>query len=57
MIFIAKPFATGVVLRVNNILPRLSRGGETDGVSLGTVINHVISHEVRIEGTALELTQ
>lgn len=55
--FIAKPFSPReLVLRVNNILRRLSRGGETDQIELGDlVINHV-THEVRIGEQPLELT-
>ena len=55
--FIAKPFSPReLVLRVNNILRRLSRGGETERIELGDlVINHV-THEVRIGDQPLELT-
>ena len=55
--FIAKPFSPReLVLRVNNILRRLSRGGETEQIEFGDlVINHV-THEVRIGEQPLELT-
>ena len=55
--FIAKPFSPReLVLRVNNILRRLSRGGETEQIELGDlVINHV-THEVRVGEQSLELT-
>ncbi len=47
--FIVKPFSPReLVLRVNNILRRLSRGRETEQIEFGDlVINHV-THEVRI---------
>ena len=46
--FIAKPFSPReLVLRVNNILRRLHRGGEIEQIELGDlVMNHVI-HEAR----------
>ncbi len=55
--FIVKPFSPReLVLRVNNILRRLSRGGETEQIEFGDlVINHV-THEVRIGEQPLELT-
>ena len=55
--FIAKPFSPReLVLRVNNILRRLSRGGETEQIEFGDlVINHA-THEVRIGEQPLELT-
>ena len=55
--FIVKPFSPReLVLRVNNILRRLSRGGETEQIEFGDlVINHV-THEVRIGDQPLELT-
>ena len=47
--FIVKPFSPReLVLRVNNILRRLSRGGEIEQIEFGDlVINHV-THEVRL---------
>ena len=55
--FIVKPFSPReLVLRVNNILRRLSRGRETEQIEFGDlVINHV-THEVRIGDQPLELT-
>ncbi len=55
--FIVKPFSPReLVLRVNNILRRLSRGVETEQIEFGDlVINHV-THEVRIGEQPLELT-
>lgn len=47
--FIAKPFSPReLVLRVNNILRRLHRGGEIEQIELGDLMmNHVV-HEARI---------
>ncbi len=54
--FIAKPFSPReLVLRVNNILRRLHRGGEIEQIELGDLMNHVV-HEARIGGSLLELT-
>ena len=55
--FIAKPFSPReLVLRVNNILRRLHRGGEIEQIELGDlVMNHVV-HEARIGECFLELT-
>ncbi len=55
--FIVKPFSPReLVLRVNNILRRLSCGGETEQIEFGDlVINHV-THEVRLGEQPLELT-
>ena len=55
--FIAKPFSPReLVLRVNNILRRLHRGGEIEQIELGDLMmNHVV-HEARIREYFLELT-
>ena len=55
--FIAKPFSPReLVLRVNNILRRLHRGGEIEQIELGDLMmNHVV-HEARIGECLLELT-
>ena len=55
--FIAKPFSPReLVLRVNNILRRLHRGGEIEQIELGELtMNHVV-HEARIGEYFLELT-
>ena len=55
--FIAKPFSPReLVLRVNNILRRLHRGGEIEQIELGDlVMNHAV-HEARIGEHFLELT-
>ena len=55
--FIAKPFSPReLVLRVNNILRRLHRGGEIEQIELGDLtMNHVV-HEARIEEYFFELT-
>jgi len=55
--FIAKPFSPReLVLRVNNILRRLHRGGEIEQIELGDLMmNHVV-HEARIGECFLELT-
>ncbi|WP_173219973.1 MULTISPECIES: response regulator transcription factor [unclassified Streptococcus] len=55
--FIAKPFSPReLVLRVNNILRRLHRGGETELISLGNLKMNHSSHEVQIGEEMLDLT-